>query len=272
MVTGAMSRGSDLDLHGGLDPPWRGLLNQNARAKLTSIVGADGLLLGARTVKGVRVALVSAVRLRRDAMQRQLQQADGIELVASTAAADQVSSLDNQLDIVLLDAAPPECFDAAQVLLKTIPGVKVVLIGLEDSNNLAEECARSGICWCFAPQTSMTELVSTLISICSGLTPCSPRIAVALLRGAGRQHRLEPLRLGLTQREAEILNCLREGLMNKEIARRLGIRPATVKNHVHHILVKLHATNRSDAASRPIQRASIPGELINLRRQDSPRG
>jgi DNA-binding NarL/FixJ family response regulator len=54
----------------------------------------------------------------------------------------------------------------------------------------------------------------------------------------------------LTQRERGILTLIDEGLSNKEIAARLGIEVCTVKNHVHHILEKLHATRRSQAAAR----------------------
>ena len=38
-------------------------------------------------------------------------------------------------------------------------------------------------------------------------------------------------------------------LTNKEIAARLGIEVATVKNHVHNILEKLHVRRRADVAS-----------------------
>ena len=40
------------------------------------------------------------------------------------------------------------------------------------------------------------------------------------------------------------------GLTNKEIAARLCIQSATVKNHVHSILAKLGARRRGEAASR----------------------
>lgn len=52
----------------------------------------------------------------------------------------------------------------------------------------------------------------------------------------------------LTLREQEVLSLLTQGLSNKEIASRLSIAPNTVKHHVHKILEKLHARNRSEAA------------------------
>ncbi|HEY9227484.1 MAG TPA: helix-turn-helix transcriptional regulator, partial [Gemmatimonadaceae bacterium] len=55
---------------------------------------------------------------------------------------------------------------------------------------------------------------------------------------------------GLTARERELAALLDEGLTNKEIAQRLHISVATVKNHVHRILEKLHVRRRGQAASR----------------------
>jgi DNA-binding NarL/FixJ family response regulator len=54
----------------------------------------------------------------------------------------------------------------------------------------------------------------------------------------------------LTPRERGIVALIAEGLSNKEIAVRLGIELCTVKNHVHHILEKLHVARRTQAVAR----------------------
>ena len=54
----------------------------------------------------------------------------------------------------------------------------------------------------------------------------------------------------LTARESEIVQLIDEGLSNKEIAVRLGIEVATVKNHVHNLLEKLRVHRRFEAAAR----------------------
>jgi ATP/maltotriose-dependent transcriptional regulator MalT len=51
----------------------------------------------------------------------------------------------------------------------------------------------------------------------------------------------------LTGREQQVLTLLNQGRSNKEIANALNIAPATVKNHVHHLLAKLQVTTRSQA-------------------------
>jgi len=53
----------------------------------------------------------------------------------------------------------------------------------------------------------------------------------------------------LTGREREILHLVDDGMTNKAIARGLVIELATVKNHVHNILKKLHVHTRIDAST-----------------------
>jgi DNA-binding NarL/FixJ family response regulator len=54
----------------------------------------------------------------------------------------------------------------------------------------------------------------------------------------------------LTVRECQVAALLIQGLSNKEIAAQLYIEVATVKNHVHHILGKLHVRRRGEAVAR----------------------
>lgn len=60
----------------------------------------------------------------------------------------------------------------------------------------------------------------------------------------------------LPPRQGQVLELLAEGLTNKEIARRLGISPATVKIHVARLTAWLGAANRTDAVARA-QKARI---------------
>jgi DNA-binding NarL/FixJ family response regulator len=54
----------------------------------------------------------------------------------------------------------------------------------------------------------------------------------------------------LTPREHEVLALVAEGLQNKQIADRLALSEHTVKLHLHHVISKLGARNRTDAALR----------------------
>jgi transcriptional regulator EpsA len=62
---------------------------------------------------------------------------------------------------------------------------------------------------------------------------------------------------GVTAREQQILQGVREGLSNQAIGDLLGISPLTVKNHVQKILRKLQASNRAQAVALALGRQLI---------------
>ena len=62
----------------------------------------------------------------------------------------------------------------------------------------------------------------------------------------------------LTARELEILGLLAEGTPNPRIAEELVVTLDTVKKHVTHVLGKLGAANRTEAAARARQLSLIP--------------
>jgi DNA-binding CsgD family transcriptional regulator len=72
----------------------------------------------------------------------------------------------------------------------------------------------------------------------------------------------------LTEREREILRWVASGLQNKEIAQKLGISLATVRNHIHNILEKLDVHSKLEAVSLAFRQGwvSAPnGELGMVR-------
>jgi DNA-binding NarL/FixJ family response regulator len=78
--------------------------------------------------------------------------------------------------------------------------------------------------------------------------PAAERAAPAGRRGAGPAP--AQARLGLTARQVDVLNLMRQGKSNKAICRELQLAEATVKNHVTAILKALNVTNRTEAVVR----------------------
>ena len=64
--------------------------------------------------------------------------------------------------------------------------------------------------------------------------------------------------LGVSPREFETLELLAAGLSNKEIARKLGVSPNTVKTHLARLYEKLGAARRTEAVGKARSLSLIP--------------
>lgn len=107
--------------------------------------------------------------------------------------------------------------------------VLLVLTGLTDAT-LLQEVRGCGVAALFTKNTDAEVLIGAIGE------------AVPELQ-AMEAARLPP-------RQQAVLALLAEGLTNKEIGRRLGISPATVKIHVARVTSWLGAANRTDAVAR----------------------
>ena len=102
---------------------------------------------------------------------------------------------------------------------------------------------------------SATEVAATIRSVAAGEAVCPPSLTLVLFRSVA-QHVAAPsvfcwgADLGLSRREQQMVELLRQRLTNKEIAARLNLSEQTVKNHVHSILRKVGAPNRSAIVER----------------------
>jgi DNA-binding NarL/FixJ family response regulator len=72
------------------------------------------------------------------------------------------------------------------------------------------------------------------------------KVVSAVRLGSGANDTIQVL----TPRELEVLTGIRGGSTNQAIAALLGVSLSTVKRHVEHILLKLEAKNRAEAAAR----------------------
>ncbi len=203
----------------------------------------------------VRLLIVSEIRLYREGLARVLA-ADGRVDVVHTAASveDAISArLTHRPDVVVLDRAGPAALSSVGTILAAWSNVKVVALGVANAESDVIGCAEAGVAGYVMREGSVEDLVATVESAAQGEFRCSPKTAATLLRrvaslAATREDPSDPV--DLTPRQRDILQLVNEGLSNKEIATRLCIQVATVKNHIHTILEKLGVHRRGEAAAK----------------------
>ncbi|MGU3499848.1 LuxR C-terminal-related transcriptional regulator [Mycobacterium sp. C31M] len=160
---------------------------------------------------------------------------------------------DHAPELLLLNIRMRQSASLLRAALATNPAIRVIVLGIsEDDEAEVIACAEAGVAGYHTRTESLDDLVLLVKKVVAGETFCSPLVSAMLLRRlstlASRQTAVpdEPV---LTVREAQILELLRLGLSNRDIAGELCIAVHTVKNHVHSLLAKLGVRTRAQAVA-----------------------
>lgn len=157
-------------------------------------------------------------------------------------------------DVVLVDASDERdrALDRVRRLREAHPELKVLAFGVADDVDDVVAFAEAGARACLPRDAALDELAAAVRELARRRTPCAPPLVARLIERIAAMTREDaatagPAEVELTRREREVLRHLADGLTNKEIAQRLEVAVATVKNHVHNLLAKLGAHRRQDA-------------------------
>ena len=162
------------------------------------------------------------------------------------------SSLDP--DVVLMDIRMPgmDGIAATRSLVESGARCRVCMLttyGLDENIYDALQVGAAGFLVKTDPPDHIVTAVRALAAGDTILGPETTRVMVRrFLTGSRPADAVDLAASALTNREAQVLNLLADGLNNAEIARRLFIGEGTVKTHVARILTKLAVRDRVQAA------------------------
>jgi DNA-binding NarL/FixJ family response regulator len=212
------------------------------------------------------VAIVEDNAVIRKTFRQWINAAPGFQCVAACADAEEALAEIPGLkpDVVLMDVhLPGESGIACTARLKeALPSVQIIIVTVYRNHELIIQALQAGACGYLLKRSSPEELLKAISEVLSGGAPMTGEIARMLVEAFQKKPASSAPGDGLTQREAEILALLSEGLSNKEIADRGKISYDTVRAHLRHIYEKLHVRGRTEAVKKFLNASkSIPQEL-----------
>ena len=203
----------------------------------------------------VRVVLADDHPMYRYGLTAVLEQADGIDVVASVgdgaALVDAVRDLSP--DVVLTDLSMPGLDGVVAIaqLLGLQPELPILVLTMHEDDAHVFAALRAGARGYLVKGADGAEIVRAVYSVASGEAVYGGAVARRIVAFySGRQVESPVARAfpDLTPREREVLELLAAGCRNHEIARRLGMSEKTVRNHVSQVLTKLQVPDRTAAA------------------------
>lgn len=157
-------------------------------------------------------------------------------------------------DVLLLDEATrvKSGIDLLGRMLQEVDCLKIILLGVEDSQHAFLDAVRSGVVGYLLRDASATDVLVAIRAVMQGEAVCPPHLTMQLFRYVNRLAKSAPIYrlesdLGLTSRQQQLVSLLAKGWTNKEIANSLHLSEQTVKNHIHRILRQVNAEDRYQA-------------------------
>ncbi|HEX2784935.1 MAG TPA: response regulator transcription factor [Ilumatobacteraceae bacterium] len=196
----------------------------------------------------IRVLIVDDHHVVRQGLEQLLATAGDIEVVGTATngleAVEAVGALGP--DVVLMDLSMPELdgVEATRQIAARYPSSRVLVLTSFSEQSRILEAISAGADGYLLKHSEPDEITAAVRSVHAGDAPLDPKAARAVL-DAGRMLRET---VALSEREREVLLLVREGLANKQIARRLGITERTVKAHLTKIFQRIDVTGRTQAA------------------------
>ena len=183
-----------------------------------------------------------------------------VEVLGATTDPAQVVGLVTEFepDVVLLDVRlrGASGLDLCERLVGEFPGLKVVFFTVYDDEQYLYQALRVGASGFLLKTTTGPELAEHLERVMEGEVAIDPVLAGRVAMTAARLQSGEfwpGARLGLTQRESEVLGLMVRGLSNRVIAQRLYIGEETVKSHTQSIYRKLEVSDRAQAIASALR-------------------
>ena len=197
----------------------------------------------------IRVLLAEDQAMVRGALAALLNREQDISIVAEVARGDEVigAALEAQPDVALLDIEMPGAtgIEAAGELHTRLPACKILILTTFGRPGYLRRAMEQGVVGFLVKDAPAAQLATAIRRAVAGERVVDPVLATAALSEGDNP---------LTEREQTVLQLVRQGASNAEIAVALALTEGTVRNYLSTAMQKLNAATRIEAAVRAEQK------------------
>jgi len=195
----------------------------------------------------ITVALVDDHAVLRGGLAQLLAGEPDIDVVGMASDGSRALELVRQTHphVLIMDLQMPEMDGVTATRLVVAEGGTDVLVltSFSDTDRIVAALDAGAVGY-LLKDAEPEDVIEGVRAVSRGESPIHPRAARQLLGALPTASR----ELELTPREVQVIILIRQGLANKQIARRLGISERTVKSHLTSAFARIGASDRTQAA------------------------
>lgn len=154
-------------------------------------------------------------------------------------------------DITLMDLRLPGTngIDTMIAIRGEFLQARIIMLTTSDSDGEIQRALRAGAAAYVLKSMPKNELLDVIRAVHCGGRHIPPEVAARLAEHLGEED--------LTTRELEVLQLIRDGFRNKQIADQLAIAETTVNFHIKNLVEKLKANDRTHAVTIALRRGLL---------------
>jgi RNA polymerase sigma factor (sigma-70 family) len=206
----------------------------------------------------ISVSIVEDSDKFRETLARVLNRSEGFRCISHYPNAEEaLKALPvDKPEVVLMDINLPGIngVECVRQLKQLMPTIQVMMLTVyEDTENIFNALA-AGATGYMLKRTSRDELLEAIREVHRGGSPMNTPIARKVVQSFQRTATAASATEALSPREQEVLDCLAQGFLYKEIAEKLSISYETVHTYIRRIYEKLQVRTRTEAVAKFLKR------------------
>jgi len=200
----------------------------------------------------MKVLIVDDDALIRDSLKILINLEEDMEVVGTASNAQEALEFcrDCRPDIVLMDIRMPvmDGVLGTKLIKQQFGNIKVIVLTTFKDDEYIKEAIKNGASGYMLKNQPSDNIIESLRAVYKGSIVLEKEVAESLTSMLRDNKKLRLSDLNITEREADVLRLVGEGLSNREIADKLFLSEGTVRNYVTLLLEKLNLRDRTQLA------------------------
>ncbi len=203
----------------------------------------------------LKIIVVDDHKLFRDGIQALLSTYDDLDVMPGVGTGQEfLETIERQgmPHVVLLDLTMPDMdgFQVLEIAKKEYPEIRFIALSMHDDGQYIAKCVRLGAHGYLLKNADEEELVKAIHTVASGKKYYNKTITELMIHNMAQEGSSPK---PLSDREAEVLKLVSEGLTTKQIAEQLFVSSRTVETHRTNMMKKLAVQNTAELIKKAAQ-------------------